>query len=68
MVKLNPSSFKTLQELIESAIKAGYISIAQNEMDPKTLFENQKTLLNILDPFLRGFLSVPSPKFSQNGV
>ncbi len=51
MAKLKPSFSKTPQELIESAIKAGYISIAQNEMDPKTLFENQKTLLNILDPF-----------------
>ena len=49
--KLNPSKFKNPLELIESAIKGGYISAAQNEIDPKSLSDNQKSLLAIFEPF-----------------
>lgn len=50
-LQLNIGKFNTPIELIEGAIKASYIIAAQNEIEPKSLQQNQKTLVAMLEPF-----------------
>lgn len=49
--KLVPSRFKTPQELIEGAIRGGYVTAAQLEREPASLKNNQEALLAIFAPF-----------------